>query len=921
MAAGRDSNDNRASRRPDEPAAPPRPDILRMDQFAKETLPISLEDEMRRSYLDYAMSVIVGRALPDVRDGLKPVHRRVLFAMHEANNVWNRPYVKCARVVGDVLGKYHPHGDSATYEALVRMAQDFSMRYTLIDGQGNFGSVDGDAAAAYRYTECRLERLAGELLADIDKETVDFAPNYDGKEQEPTVLPARVPNLLVNGSSGIAVGMATNIPPHNLRETVDACLALLDNPDLSIDSVIEIIKAPDFPTRGIIYGLSGVHDGYRTGRGRVVMRARTHVEEIRSSGRTAIIVDELPYQVNKKSLLQRIADLVHEKKLEGIADMQDESDKSGMRVVIELKKNEQPEVVLNNLYKQTQLQDTFGINMVALVDGQPRLLNIRQMLVEFLSHRREVVTRRVIFDLRKARERAHIQEGLAVALSNVDDMIALIKASKTRPEAKEGLLARAWGSSTVEAMLARTPPGATRDESDTRVFGMTPDGYRLSDIQAQAILEMQLQRLTGLDQERILEDYAELLAQIADFLDILARPERVTSIIREELGAAREQYGDERKSEIIAHAEDLDTEDLIAQEDMVITFSHAGYIKAQPLADYRQQNRGGRGKRAMDTKDADFIERLFVAHSHDYILCFSNRGRVYWLKTWQVPQGGSQGRGKPIVNVLNLAEGERISTVLPVKTFDPDRYIFMATAMGTVKKTPLTDFSHPLARGIIAVNLDEGDYLIGAAITDGHHDVMLFSDAGKAVRFEEEDVRSLGRASRGVRGMRLAEGQRVIAMLVANDESRTVLTATVKGYGKRTAIADYPRRGRGTMGVIAIQASERNGSVLGAVLVNDTDELMLISNAGVLIRSAVSTLRVLGRATQGVRLINLDSGTQLAGIQCIPESEADDGGAGHAADGGDESPPGAIAGDPFDLDAGLDDALDEDDAGDVPPEA
>jgi DNA gyrase subunit A len=844
-----------------------------MDQFAKETLPISLEDEMRRSYLDYAMSVIVGRALPDVRDGLKPVHRRVLFAMHEANNVWNRPYVKCARVVGDVLGKYHPHGDSATYEALVRMAQDFSMRYTLIDGQGNFGSVDGDAAAAYRYTECRLERLTGELLADIDKETVDFSPNYDGKEQEPTVLPARVPNLLVNGSSGIAVGMATNIPPHNLRETVAACLALLDDPMLSIDGVIEILQAPDFPTRGIIYGLSGVHEGYRTGRGRVVIRARTHVEEIRSSGRQAIIVDELPYQVNKKSLLQRIADLVHEKKLEGIADMQDESDKSGMRVVIELKKGEQPEVVLNNLYKQTQLQDTFGINMVALVDGQPRLLNIKQMLTEFLAHRREVVTRRVIFDLRKARERAHIQEGLAVALANVDDMIALIKASKTRPEAKEGLLARAWRSATVEAMLSRTTPDATRDPADTRVYGMTPEGYRLSEAQAQAILEMQLQRLTGLDQERILEEYAELVAQIVDYLDILARPERITTIIREELSQVREQYGDDRKSEIVTHAEDLDTEDLIAQEDMVITFSHAGYIKAQPLADYRIQNRGGRGKRAMDTKEADFIERLFVAHSHEYILCFSNRGRVYWLKTWQVPQGGSGGRGKPIVNVLNLAEGERISTVLPVKTFDENRYIFMATAMGTVKKTRLTDFSHPLARGIIAVNLDEGDYLVGAAITDGHHDVMLFSSAGKAVRFEEDDVRPLGRASRGVRGMRLAEGQRIVAMLVANDESRTVLTATVNGYGKRTAIADYPRRGRGTMGVIAIQESERNGPVLGAVLVDDTDELMMISNAGVLIRTPVHTLRVLGRATQGVSLMRLDAGTQLAGIQCVPEAD------------------------------------------------
>ena len=871
-----------------------------MDPFAKETLPISLEDEMRRSYLDYAMSVIVGRALPDVRDGLKPVHRRVLFAMHEANTVWNRAYVKCARVVGDVLGKYHPHGDSATYEALVRMAQDFSMRYTLIDGQGNFGSVDGDAAAAYRYTECRLERLAGELLADIDKETVDFAPNYDGKEQEPTVLPARLPNLLVNGSSGIAVGMATNIPPHNLRETIDACIALLDQPALTIDDLIAIVQAPDFPTRGIIYGLTGVHEGYRTGRGRVVIRARTHVEEIKSSGRTAIIVDELPYQVNKKSLLQRIADLVHDKKLEGIADMQDESDKSGMRVVIELKRGEQPEVVLNNLYKQTQLQDSFGINMVALVDGQPRLLNLKQMLWEFVSHRREVVTRRVIFDLRKARERAHIQEGLAVALSNVDEMIALIKASRTRPEAKEGLLGRVWPSDTVEAMLARTPPGATRDESDTRDFGMRAGGYRLSETQAQAILEMQLQRLTGLDQSRIVEEYAELLAQIADYLDILARPERITTIIREELSAIREQYGDERKSEIVTHAEDLDLEDLITPEDVVITFSHAGYIKAQPLADYSAQNRGGRGKQAMDTKDDDFIERLFVAHTHDYILCFSNYGRVYWLKAYQVPQGNRQSRGKPIVNVLALAEGERISVVLPVKQFDETRFVFMATARGTVKKTPLIDFSRPRERGIIAVDLDDGDYLIGAAITDGRYDVMLFSDVGKAVRFEETDVRPMGRNARGVRGMRLFESQRVISMLVADDERRTVLTATANGYGKRTAMSEYPRRGRGTNGVIAIQQSERNGPVIGAVLVEPTDELMLISTAGVLIRTRVDQIRVLGRATQGVTLINLDPGSLLAGIERVVE--ADDPAGALVSLG--QSATGDMSGDTVESDAG-----------------
>jgi DNA gyrase subunit A len=851
-----------------------------VDSFARETLPISLEDEMRRSYLDYAMSVIVGRALPDVRDGLKPVHRRVLFAMQEANNVWNRPYVKCARVVGDVLGKYHPHGDSATYEALVRMAQDFSMRYALIDGQGNFGSVDGDAAAAYRYTECRLARLSTELLADIDKETVDFVPNYDGKEREPTVLPARIPNLLINGSSGIAVGMATNIPPHNVREVVDACLALLQQPEMSIEDLIRLVPAPDFPTAGIIYGLGGVHEGYRTGRGRVVIRARTHVEEIQSSGRTAIVVDELPYQVNKRSLLERIAELVHERKLEGIAHVQDESDKSGMRVVIELKRGELPDVILNNLYKQTQLQDSFGINMVALVDGQPKLLDLQQMLSAFLSHRREVVTRRVVYELRKAREKAHVQEGLAVALANVDPIIALIKASKTRAEAKERLRAQPWPSAAVEEMLSRADPGATRLDDDAGDYGLGPGGYRLSDSQAQAILELQLQRLTALDQERIVEEYKELLALIADFMDILAKPERITAIIGEELKAMREQYGDDRKSEVVTHAEDLNLEDLIAPEDVVVTFSHAGYIKAQPLADYRAQNRGGRGKQAMDTRDDDFIERLFVTYTHDYVMCFSSSGKVYWLKAYQVPQGNRQSRGRPINNVLPLEDDERISAVLPVKAFDENHFVFMATAKGTVKKTPLVEFSRPRERGIIAVDLEQGDYLVGAAITDGRYDVMLFSDAGKAVRFEESDVRPMGRTARGVRGMRLGEGQLLISMLVAADQRRSVLTATENGFGKRTPMAEYPRHGRGTQGVIAIQTSERNGRTVAAVLVEATDEIMMISTGGVLIRTRVDQIREMGRATQGVVLINLDHGAKLAAIVRILETE-DPGGNGH----------------------------------------
>ena len=851
-----------------------------MEQFAKETLPVSLEEEMRRSYLDYAMSVIVGRALPDVRDGLKPVHRRVLFAMQEANTVWNRPYVKCARVVGEVMGKYHPHGDTAIYDTLVRMAQDFSMRYPLVDGQGNFGSVDGDNAAAMRYTECRLDRITSELLADIDSETVDFVPNYDGKEQEPTVLPTRLPNLLVNGSSGIAVGMATNIPPHNLGETVDACLALLAQPDIAIEELIKLMPAPDFPTAGLIYGLAGVYEGYRTGRGRVVIRARTHFEDIAGGQRQAIIVDELPYQVNKRVLQEKIAEYVHEKRIEGISDIRDESDKSGMRVVIELKRGEIPEVVLNNLYKQTQLQDSFGINMVALLDGQPKLLNLRQMLAAFLAHRREVVTRRTAYDLRKAREKAHLQEGLAVALSNVDEIIALIKAARTPAEAKQGLMGKAWPSQLVREMLERAPEGATQPEDLGPSFGLTPDGYRLSDPQAQRILEMQLQRLTGLEQEKIVADYKELLEIISELLDILSKPARITVIIGEELAAIKAQYGDKRRSEIVLNAEDIAVEDLIAPQDVVVTFSHAGYIKAQPVADYRAQRRGGRGRQAASMREDDFIERLFIAHTHDYILCFSNRGQVYWLKGYEVPAGTSSSRGKPIVNLFPLAEGERISAVLPVKTFDENHFVFMATASGTVKKSPLSDFSRPREKGIIAVDLEEGDYLVGAAITDGRCDVMLFSDDGKAVRFAEDDVRPMGRGARGVRGMKLGEGSRVISMVVADAESKSVLTATENGYGKRTAIAEYPRYGRGTQGVIAIQTSERNGKVVSAALVDEKDEIVLVSTGGVLIRTKVDQIREMGRSTQGVSLINLDAGTKLAGVEKIAEPE-DENGNGH----------------------------------------
>ena len=888
-----------------------------MTQFAKETLPISLEEEMRRSYLDYAMSVIVGRALPDARDGLKPVHRRVLYAMHELNNDWNRPYKKSARIVGDVIGKYHPHGDQSVYDTIVRMAQDFSMRHMLVDGQGNFGSVDGDNAAAMRYTEIRLSKIAHELLADLDKETVDFGPNYDGSEKEPLVLPTRLPNLLVNGSGGIAVGMATNIPPHNLNEVVDACLHLLANPQATVEDLMEIVPAPDFPTAGIIYGMSGVKEGYRTGRGRIVMRAKCHFEDIDKGQRQAIIVDELPYQVNKKTLQERMAELVHEKKLEGISHIQDESDKSGMRLVIELKRGEVPEVVLNNLYKQTQLQDTFGMNMVALVDGQPKLCNLKDLISVFLSHRREVVTRRTVFNLRKARERGHVLEGLAVALANIDEFIRIIRESPTPPVAKAELMARAWDSALVRQMLtrARADGGVInaddyRPDGLAREYGMGKDGlYKLSDTQAQEILQMRLQRLTGLEQDKIVAEYKEVMAEIDDLLDILSKPERVSVIIGDELKLIRQEFGQSklgvRRSQIEHSSFDLSTEDLITPTDMVVTLSHQGYIKSQPLSEYRAQKRGGRGKQATATKEDDWVDQLFIANTHDYILCFSNRGRLYWLKVWEVPAGSRGSRGRPIVNMFPLGEGEKVTVVLPLtgasRSFPADHFIFMSTSMGTVKKTALDEFSNPRKAGIIAVDLDEGDFLIGAALTDGKHDVMLFSDGGKAVRFDENDVRPMGRNARGVRGMTLEEGQSVIAMLVAQGEAsepdnlatarNSVLTATVNGYGKRTPIGEYTRHGRGTKGMIAIAQSERNGKVVAATLVHTDDEIMLITDRGVLVRTRVSEIRELGRATQGVKLIGLDDGSQLSGLQRIVENDANAEGADEGNDEAQTDPP------------------------------
>jgi len=849
-----------------------------MPDFAREVLPINLEDEMRQSYLDYAMSVIVGRALPDVRDGLKPVHRRVLFSMNEQGNVWNRAHRKSARVVGDVMGKYHPHGDAAIYDTMVRMAQPFSLRYLLIDGQGNFGSVDGDPPAAMRYTEVRLTRIADALLDDLDKETVDFQPNYDNSEQEPSVLPARFPNLLVNGSSGIAVGMATNIPPHNLKEVVDACLAIIENPLISVEELMEVVPGPDFPTAGLINGVRGIREAYRTGRGRCVMRARTEVETQKRSGREAIVVTEIPYQVNKARLLERIAELVKEKKIEGIAHdgLRDESDKDGMRIVIELKKDCYPEVLLNNLYQHTQMQSVFGINMVALVDGQPRTLNLKQMLEYFLRHRRDVVTRRTLFELRKARDRAHVLEGYAIALANLDAVIELIRASASPAEAREGLMGRAWPPGAVTGMLERAGAGQTRPEDLEAGFGMTEAGYRLSERQAKAILDLQLHRLTGLEQEKILKEFEDILERIAELLLILSDPDRLMEVIRDELTAVRDQFGDARRTEIQVDHTDLTLEDLIAPEDVVVTLSHHGYVKAQPISDYQAQRRGGKGRSATSFREEDFIDRIFVANSHDTVLCFSSRGRVYWLKVYELPQAGRSARGRPMVNLLPLEQGERINAVLPVRAYEEGNYVFMATSAGTVKKTPLTGFSRPLSRGIIAIDLHEDEVLVGVAITDGNQDLMLFTSAGKAVRFSEGHVRAMGRAAHGVRGVWLEEGQRVVSLLVC--EPGTVLSVTENGYGKRTPIEDFPAKGRGTKGVIAISSSQRNGAQVGAVLVTPGDEIMLITEGGTLVRTAVDQIPVVGRAAQGVKLISLGDGERLRYVERIVALEGDDDG-------------------------------------------
>ncbi len=842
-----------------------------MTEFARQLLPVNIEDEMRQSYMDYAMSVIVGRALPDVRDGLKPVHRRVLYSMHELGNDWNKPYKKSARVVGDVIGKYHPHGDTAVYDTIVRMAQDFSLRYLLVDGQGNFGSVDGDNPAAMRYTEVRMARIAHELLADLDKETVNFTPNYDGSEQEPAILPAKFPNLLVNGSSGIAVGMATNIPPHNLREIVSACIAVIDRPEISIEELMQLVPGPDFPTAGIISGTAGIREAYRTGRGRIFVRARTAFEAYGSDDdKERIVVTELPYMVNKARLLERIAELVKDKKIEGIRELRDESDKDGMRMVIELKRGEVAEVVLNNLYKHTQMQEVYGINCVALSGGQPRLLNLKQMIEAFVSHRREVVTRRTVYDLRKARERAHKLEGLAIALANIDAVIALIKASPNPAEARQGLVARVWPPGMVVQMLQRAGADASRPEDLAPELGLSADGYRLSEVQAQEILDLKLHRLTGLEQDKILKEYEEVLVTIADLRDILGRPERLMQVIRDELNDMREKYGDDRRTEIVDDHQDLNDEDLIAPEEVVVTLSHAGYAKSQPVDVYRSQRRGGRGRIAATTREEDFVEKLFVANTHDMVLCFSSRGKIYWIKVWQLPQAGPTARGKPIVNVLPLSEGERITALLPIKEFAGDRYVFMATQQGTVKKTALSEYSRPRPSGIIAVDLPEDDALVGVALTDGKQDIMLFNNAGKAIRFSEDDVRPMGRTARGVRGMRLAEGQRVIALIIAEPYS-TILTTTQNGYGKRSPVEDYPVHGRGGQGVISIQTTERNGEVVAAVSVTDDDEVMLISDSGTLVRTPAGGISVMGRNTQGVRLINLAEGEKLVGVERIVE--------------------------------------------------
>jgi DNA gyrase subunit A len=842
-----------------------------MSEIAREVLPVNLEDEMRQSYLDYAMSVIVGRALPDVRDGLKPVHRRVLYAMRELGNDYNKPYKKSARVVGDVIGKYHPHGDSAVYDAIVRMAQPFSMRYLLVDGQGNFGSVDGDMPAAMRYTEVRMSKMAGELLADIDRETVDFVPNYDESLTEPAVMPSRVPNLLVNGSSGIAVGMATNIPPHNLTEVVNACLAVIDDPEITLAGLMQHVPGPDFPTAGIINGAQEIVSAYKAGRGRLSIRARTHFEEVGRGDRQAIVVTELPYQVNKARLIERIADLVRDKQIEGIANdgLRDESDKDGMRIVIELRRGENAEVVLNNLYAQTPLETVFGINMVALVDGQPRLLSLKEMLEAFLRHRREVVTRRTVFDLAKARDRAHVLEGLAVALANIDEIIALIKRSPTPAEAKVALVERPWSSGAVPEMLARANNVSTRPKDLAAALGLQSDGsgYRLSDVQAQAILDMRLNRLTGLEQDKIVGEYAALLAEIIDLADILARDERLTEVVRAELLAIRDEYGDARRTEINRDHIDLATEDLIEPQDVVVTISHSGYAKSQPLTEYQTQRRGGRGKAATAVKDEDFIEKLFVAHTHDTLLCFSNRGRVYWLRVFELPQAGRNARGKPLVNLMPLEEGEKINAVLAVKQFDDEHFVFMATSHGTVKKTPLSAYSRPRPSGIIAVDLRDGDRLVGVGLTDGTHDIILCSNGGKAIRFNESEVRPMGRDATGVRGIKLADGQEVISLVVVGDG--LILTASENGYGKLTPLEDFPLHGRGGQGVIALQTTERNGATVAALQLSTDQDIMLISSSGTLVRTPVVQVSIVGRNTQGVRLIRLDEGERLAGVEGI----------------------------------------------------
>ena len=846
-----------------------------MAELAREVTPVSIEDELKQSYLDYAMSVIVGRALPDVRDGLKPVHRRVLFAMSELGNDWNKPYKKSARVVGDVIGKYHPHGDTAVYDTIVRMAQPFSMRYMLVDGQGNFGSVDGDAPAAMRYTEVRMAKIAHSLLADLEKETVDFVPNYDGTEFAPSVLPAKIPNLLVNGSSGIAVGMATNIPPHNISEVINACVALVDNSELSIDELMTYIPGPDFPTAAIINGRAGIVEAYRTGRGRIYVRSRTSVETDENNGKNTIVVHELPYQVNKARLIEKIAELVKDKKIEGITGLRDESDKDGMRIAVELRRGEMPEVILNNLYAHTQMQNVFGINMVALIDGQPRTLNLKQILMAFLRHRREVVTRRTLYDLGKARARAHILEGLGIALANIDEVIELIKTSANPGMAKERLLGKTWQPGMVAAMLEKAGPDVCRPEGLSKEFGFLADGYHLSPEQAQAILDLRLHRLTGLEQDKLLEEYKALLLAINDLLDILANPDRLLSVIRSELLEMKAEFGDERRTEIIESQADLTTADLITEEDVVVTLSNEGYVKYQPLDAYRAQRRGGRGKSATNVKEEDFIERLTVANTHDSLLCFSSVGKVYWLKVYELPLASRTSRGRPIVNILPLQENERITALLPIKEFDSSHFVFMATAMGVVKKVSLENFSRPRSNGIIACDLNEGDKLVGVDLTDGKQDIMLFTDAGKVIRFHEEKVRAMGRVARGVRGVRLQPEQRVVSLVVAQPTG-AILTATENGYGKRTDIDEYRTTGRGGQGVISIQVTERNGLVVRAVQVQENHEAMLITNKGTLVRMKVSEISVIGRNTQGVRLINLTNDEKLQGMQKIEEVEGGD---------------------------------------------